>query len=810
MNKQPQKEVFGIRTLKAGVYSVAVAITFLGMNQVLANEVTASISSITDEATAPQTALTSSASTAATTVSTNDSSVTTDQPVESVSTVSTQSEASTSTSTVSALSVASSGSSETEKIPTEISVRNVAETSNTPVSTEPLNVKSFGAVGDGVTDDRQAIQDAIDAAAEGLGSGKVYFPEGTYFVEEIVVLKSNTHLELHDNATILNGINQKNHPSIVFMTGVFTDDGAQVEWGPTENISVTGGTIDMNGALNEEGTKPKNLPLINSAGAFAIANTTNFTIRNVTFRDSYKGHAIQIAGSKDVLIDHSRFLGQALTRDMKDSQIISKESIQIEPLTRKGFPYALNDTGAKSENITIQNSYFGKSDKTGELVIAVGTHYQDSRTENPSNIKIVNNHFDNMLYAGVRFTGFTDVVIQGNIFDKKSKEESVYYREGGAALINAYSYNNVKDVLDLNKKVVIDNNVFNISDAKTKAIRAARDKAEYLGRVTDITVTNNTIDNLSVDSQVPNIQMLRISHHLNISNNTITGGLKGISIENSTGAIDVSQNAIIGSSSHAVSVTDSGNMGTITVQTHNGGNLEMATVDGSYQFRAKDTDSDSFVASYSDAALTSIIDNVANFSFPVDQADRIAKHLLFKPSSKITVIGDLTKLYDGQAVNESRLKIDITGSTGKVRYAYFADERLTKEMSAPAELGKYWLKISVEGDHEFAAASTVMPFEILGKQVPDTAPIAEKLPEIDISKVKAELEAGQKEHNQAEKVTNEVSKPANSSKQYVSSTTVNKTLPKTGESMISVIGLQMFGSALLVCSIAKRRKYDDK
>lgn len=34
--------------------------------------------------------------------------------------------------------------------------------------------------------DRQAIQDAIDAAAQGLGGGNVYFPEGTYLVKEIV------------------------------------------------------------------------------------------------------------------------------------------------------------------------------------------------------------------------------------------------------------------------------------------------------------------------------------------------------------------------------------------------------------------------------------------------------------------------------------------------------------------------------------------------------------------------------------------------------------------------------------------------
>ena len=69
------------------------------------------------------------------------------------------------------------------------------------------------------------------------------------------------------------------------MTGLFTDDGAQVEWGPTEDISYSGGTIDMNGALNERRKlKTKNLPLINSSGAFAIGNSNNVTIKNVTLQ----------------------------------------------------------------------------------------------------------------------------------------------------------------------------------------------------------------------------------------------------------------------------------------------------------------------------------------------------------------------------------------------------------------------------------------------------------------------------------------------------------------------------------------------
>lgn len=44
-----------------------------------------------------------------------------------------------------------------------------------------FNVRNYGATGDGVTDDRVAIQAAIDAAVA-VGGGTVYFPPGTYAV----------------------------------------------------------------------------------------------------------------------------------------------------------------------------------------------------------------------------------------------------------------------------------------------------------------------------------------------------------------------------------------------------------------------------------------------------------------------------------------------------------------------------------------------------------------------------------------------------------------------------------------------------
>ena len=619
-------EVFSIRKLKVGLCPVLVAVSFLGVQSVFADEVVTSAPQISMNEL--YTSTTNSIEGSSTSNHDNptgiDSSTSqlTDSKVDSplisnkeykedgVNTGSFEDEmkdsplvsnSALSNSTIKSLegSLTSNHDSLTDFITTyskSVSSENeVADTSNrnevgdsntalekgTEISA--LSVKDYGAVGDGVNDDRQAIQDTIDAAAKGLGGGKVYFPEGTYLVKEIVFLRSHTHLEVHKKATILNGINIKNHPSIVFMTGLFTDDGAQVEWAPTEDISYSGGTIDMNGALNEEGTKAKNLPLINSSGAFAIGNSNNVTIKNVTFKDSYQGHAIQIAGSKNVLVDNSRFLGQALPKTMKDGQIISKESIQIEPLTRKGFPYALNDDGKKSENVTIQNSYFGKSEKSGELVTAIGTHYQTATTENPSNIKILNNHFDNMMYAGIRFTGFTDILIKGNRFDKKTKEESGHYRENGAALVNAYSYKNVKDVLDLNKHVTITENVFNIADAKTKAIRVAKDSADYLGKVTDITVTKNIIHNNSQNTEQPNIELLRVSNNLVVSDNIISGGKDGIVIEESAGTITVLNNQLSNLTGNHVSLLKTDFNGTSSDTNNSVGDFNIITENESYK-----------------------------------------------------------------------------------------------------------------------------------------------------------------------------------------------------------------------------------
>ena len=58
---------------------------------------------------------------------------------------------------------------------------------------EVISVKDFGAVGEGVTDDRAAIQAAIDHASS-LGGGFVDFPAGTFLIGSTLLLPSKVIL----------------------------------------------------------------------------------------------------------------------------------------------------------------------------------------------------------------------------------------------------------------------------------------------------------------------------------------------------------------------------------------------------------------------------------------------------------------------------------------------------------------------------------------------------------------------------------------------------------------------------------------
>ena len=103
------------------------------------------------------------------------------------------------------------------------------------------NVHAYGAKGDGVTKDTQAIQAAIDAC-EHKGGGVVLLAAGTYLSAPIV-LKNNINLHLDKGATLLGSSDHADYPAIT----EFRDPGLQslVSATNAHNLSITGeGVID--------------------------------------------------------------------------------------------------------------------------------------------------------------------------------------------------------------------------------------------------------------------------------------------------------------------------------------------------------------------------------------------------------------------------------------------------------------------------------------------------------------------------------------------------------------------------------------
>ena len=153
------------------------------------------------------------------------------------------------------------------------------------------DILTFGAKGDGVTDDAVAIQKAIDrCSAE--GGGVVLLPRNHVFLSGPVELKSNVELHLEATATLKANPNESIYQLSAF--GENRGEGMLWLWAKdAENISITGkGTIHGNGiafmgAELEDSYELK--PLADQTfdprpHVLTLTNVQNLTIRDVTIR----------------------------------------------------------------------------------------------------------------------------------------------------------------------------------------------------------------------------------------------------------------------------------------------------------------------------------------------------------------------------------------------------------------------------------------------------------------------------------------------------------------------------------------------
>ncbi|MBR5287211.1 MAG: glycoside hydrolase family 28 protein [Clostridia bacterium] len=168
----------------------------------------------------------------------------------------------------------------------------------TKAETCAVDVRSFGAVGDGVHDDTTAIQSALHFLPDGA---RLYFPAGVYLTRPLA-LRSHITLDLAKDAVLLGCSDRAQYP---VLPGVVTDLNGGGEWmtgafeGLTrpmyqsllhgeycEDVTITGlGTIDGNAQRSDFWTAFKQFETARPRLVF-LCNCKNVTMHGVTAKNS--------------------------------------------------------------------------------------------------------------------------------------------------------------------------------------------------------------------------------------------------------------------------------------------------------------------------------------------------------------------------------------------------------------------------------------------------------------------------------------------------------------------------------------------
>lgn len=304
-----------------------------------------------------------------------------------------------------------------------------------------VNVRLAGAVGDGVANDTDAIQNAIGSLPEG---GEVLFPAGVYSIRRLI-LGEGISLRLQGKAenptagyteelaarvtggrefAVLKSQLRANNLILNHEPG--TNENRLSGALGKSNISISGGVIDLNASI-AAGTQidvnidgPQARPACTNTCAIAFSYGENYLFDHVIFKDGYAGHAMQLCGVRHAEVRGCMFAGCTIRPNVKgstDNLLTTRETIQIEYAHTGAIPPSTFEPGEfyYCSDIAVRGCYFGKSDIAGYQMICIGQHGQNGPA-NCDRLAIEDNVFDNPYISALSLLNYTNVEIRGNEF----------------------------------------------------------------------------------------------------------------------------------------------------------------------------------------------------------------------------------------------------------------------------------------------------------------------------------------------------------------------------------------------------------
>ncbi len=333
-----------------------------------------------------------------------------------------------------------------------------------------FNVKDYGAVGDGVSDDTPAINKAIEAC-DSSGGGTVLLDEGTYLTSS-VHLASNVTIDIEAGATVKSKTDgydlwEDNPFDEGKMDAAYYHVHASMFWGENlENVKLTGeGTIDAGGLTKSSKVKPGQGDKV-----IALKNCRNIDISKLSFIYNGGGGAhyvILLTGCDSASIDGVNLRAQ-------------RDGIDI----------------MNSSNVTITNTfinsirYDGSQEKGGDDAIKIGSDYSLGEIRECSNITVRNCIISagcNGLMIGTETLGPIRDCTFENVEINFAGKNGIGITSNDGSVVSGLIYRNVS------MKKVLSPFFIKVSDVK----RVPSGQTYTTGKISDVTFENVTATDIS-------------------------------------------------------------------------------------------------------------------------------------------------------------------------------------------------------------------------------------------------------------------------------------------------------------------------
>ena len=323
----------------------------------------------------------------------------------------------------------------------EVSVKNNNDVETIKIKTlyesVCLNVKRFGAKGDGITNDTNQIQAAILACPD---NGRVYFPEGNYYTSPLF-LRSNITIELAKGARLVGDIDRNHYPVLPGVTYT-SDEKDEYNLGSWE-----GNPLDCFASIIT-GVNVENVNIIGEGVIDGNANNSDWWVDVRTRRIAWRPRGVFLNKCKNVTL-------QGVTVQNTPSWNLhpyfseNLKFIDLKIVNPKDSPNTDGCDPESCKNVDIIGVYFSVGDDC--IAIKSGKIYMGRKYKKPSekfNIRNCSMNFGHgaIVLGSEMSGGIKNITVSQCLFNQTDRGLRIKTRRGRGkdAIIDGITFENIK------------------------------------------------------------------------------------------------------------------------------------------------------------------------------------------------------------------------------------------------------------------------------------------------------------------------------------------------------------------------------